>query len=102
MKNENRLIDAYDLVIKLSKVVGLMVRNGKHQTEIYKKVLECIADAPTMDAVKVIRCKKCIHYKPQFQGAHIHCTTPYCMRKAAIKVSPEDFCSFGEERKDAT
>ena len=54
MGNKKRLIDALSLVIKLAKVVGLMVRNGKPQAEIYKKVLECIADAPTVDAVEVV------------------------------------------------
>ncbi len=54
MANEKRLIDALGLVIKLAKIVGIMVRNGKPQAEIYRKVLECIADAPTVDAVEVV------------------------------------------------
>jgi hypothetical protein len=51
MENKKRLIDALGLVIKLAKNVGVMVRNGKPQEEIYRKVLECIAEAPTEDAV---------------------------------------------------
>ena len=57
-------------------------------------------NAPTVDAVPVVRCKDCIHYKPQNQGAHRNCTTPYCMRVVAVKVKPDDFCSYGERRTD--
>ena len=47
-----------------------------------------------------VRCRDCKHYRPQFQGAHRNCTTPYCMRCTAVKVSPNDFCSYGERRTD--
>ena len=60
---------------------------------------EDIKNAPAVDAVEVVRCKDCKHYKPQNQGAHRNCTTPYCVRVVAVKVSPDDFCSYGE-RKD--
>ena len=53
----------------------------------------------SVDAVEVVRCKDCKHYKPQNQGTHRACTTPYCMRVVAAKVSADDFCSYGE-RKD--
>lgn len=52
------------------------------------------------DCVPVVRCKDCKHYKPQNQGAHRNCTTPYCMRVVTVKVSPSDFCSYGERRND--
>ena len=29
-----------------------------------------IADYPTVDAVEVVRCKDCKHYKPQKKSAH--------------------------------
>ena len=48
---------------------------------------------------EVVRCKDCKHYKPQFQGVHRNCKTPYCMRCTAVKVSPDDFCSYGERRE---
>lgn len=47
-----------------------------------------------------VRCKDCRHFKPQNQGAHRNCITPYCTRSANVKVGPEDYCSHGE-RKDA-
>jgi hypothetical protein len=62
-------------------------------------VINLLEQAPRVDAVPVVRCKDCKHYKPQNQGAHRNCTTPYCMRMVAVKVSPDDFCSYGERRE---
>ena len=48
-----------------------------------------ITDAPTVDAVEVVRCKDCKHYNEGFcVGYHAHHDT-----------LPDDFCSYGE-RKD--
>ena len=58
-----------------------------------------IADAPTIDAVKIVRCKDCKHYRPQKKSAHWENRTNYCNRIATIKVQPYDFYSYGE-RKD--
>lgn len=55
--------------------------------------------APTIDAVPVVRCKDCKHYKPQKKAAHWESRTNYCNRIVTIKVQPYDFCSYGE-RKD--
>ena len=50
------------------------------------------------DAVPVVRCKDCKHYKPQSKSAHWNSTTPYCCRCTTVKVSTDDFCSYGERR----
>lgn len=49
---------------------------------------EDIDNAPTVDAVPVVRCKGCKH---EFGGSCIIC--------GFQKRKPEDFCSYGE-RKD--
>ena len=49
---------------------------------------EDIDNAPTVDAVPVVRCKDCKH---EFGGSCIIC--------GFQKRKPEDFCSYGE-RKD--
>ena len=59
-----------------------------------------IADAPTIDAVKIVRCKDCKHYRPQKKSAHWENRTNYCNRIVTIKMQPDDFCSYGE-RKNA-
>ena len=62
------------------------------------KVLEWIEQAPTVDAVKVVRCKDCKHYKPQKKSAHWENRANYCNRVVTIKVQPDDFCSYGERK----
>ena len=60
-------------------------------------LIELIEKAPTVDAVPVVRCKKCVHYemgvclKIYDDGA----ASSYAWQKR----KPDDFCSYGE-RKD--
>ena len=55
-----------------------------------------IDEAPTVDAVKIVRCKDCKHYRPQKKSAHWENRANYCNRIVTIKVRPYDFCSYGE------
>ncbi len=48
---------------------------------------EGIDNAPTVDAVEVVRCKDCKH---EFGGSCIIC--------GFQKRKPEDFCSYGERK----
>jgi hypothetical protein len=52
------------------------------------------------NAVPVVRCKDCRHYKPQKKSAHWNSTVPYCCRCTVVKVTPDDFCSYGEKRNE--
>ena len=74
---------------------------GISDMDIYAK--ESIREAPTVDAVEVVRCKDCIYYeetlgkdsgKPCGYGS-CGCT---CQIITGI-IYDEDFCSYGE-RKD--
>ena len=58
-----------------------------------------IKNATTVDAVPIVRCKDCKHYRPQKESAHWENRANYCNRIVTIKVQPYDFCSHGE-RKD--
>ena len=57
-----------------------------------------LAKLPKVDAVEVVRCNDCKHYKPQKKSAHWSNSTPYCCRCTTVKVKPDDFCSYGERR----
>lgn len=46
-------------------------------------------DAPTVDAVPVVRCRECTHY-----NGHRHCDYFY------QAVLDDDFCSYGERRTE--
>ena len=55
-----------------------------------------IADAPTVDAVEVVRCRECKHYE---MGV---CLKIYddgaASRYAWQERKPNDFCSYGEQK----
>ena len=62
-----------------------------------------IDNAPTIDAVDVIKCKDCKYYKPSAVASR-----KMCFRKDVDGVQvccdfqPDDFCSHGERRKYET
>ena len=62
-------------------------------------IQQAVDEQPTVDAVEVVRCKDCKHYKPQKKSAHWENRANYCNRVVTIKMQPDDFCSYGE-RKD--
>lgn len=60
-------------------------------------VISSIENAPTVDAVEVIRCKDCCWY--QEDGSicvNSHCTKSYY----GCRVRKDHFCSYGERRND--
>ena len=61
--------------------------------------LTAVDHASAVDAVEVVRCKDCKHYKPQKKSAHWENRTNYCNRIVTIKVQPYDFCSYGERKE---
>ena len=96
MANEKRLIDADALKRQFVDYVRTpphfhygdwqnMCING---TEID----EVIENAPTVDAVEVVRCKECRHL--EITGCYGECKRGYM----GI-VKPWDFCSYGERRE---
>ena len=88
---EKRLIDANALMSYMdecSKESRFRVYYG------YAKSF--IDDAPTIDAVSVVRCMECKHCDPE----NGHCDHP--MGTAApLKRKPDDFCSYGERKEGA-
>ena len=63
-----------------------------------------ISEAPTIDAVPVVRCRECVHWKPTGSKAGNSFSdmeyiggcefTKYCRRES-------DFCSYGERKEGA-
>ena len=103
MANEKRLIDANALTDKVDESKynnphpqGMIRVNHRNEHDHF---LRMILDAPTVDAVEVVRCKDCKRCAVQ----HNHITLRYqhfCThRKGFPEVSADDFCSYGE-RKD--
>ena len=90
-----RLIDADALIEKSLKDANCYMDNDdiKHG---YHNVQCLIYDAPTIDAVPVVRCKDCKCWTEWANG------TGSCNRFTLdwIGTDADDFCSMGERRKD--
>ena len=94
-----RLIDADALMEKSLKDANCYMDNNdiKHG---YHNVQCLIYDAPTIDAVLVVRCKDCRHW------CEMQNLTGACLRLCAIDgalwmgTDATDFCSFAERKDD--
>jgi hypothetical protein len=72
------------------------IRSGCENDPVCASLL-WIDEAPTIDAVPVVRCKNCKHsgkHEAIFFPGHIICG----LRMQAAPVKPDDFCSNGERR----
>ena len=83
-----RLIDA-DRALEIVRDQGIAHPNAYYLTNYATLILR---EAPTVDAVPVVRCRDCKHL--MFSDCYGECGEGHM----GI-VSPDDFCSYGE-RKD--
>ena len=75
-------------------------KHGNSMRGGIRKALRCIEQAPTVDAVPVVRCRECkYHYWEQepCHGKSVHyCKLPH-MR--GVEVFKEFFCYYGERKE---
>ena len=85
MANEKRLIDANALIAEYDRVhIG---EPGKA-----RKLME---NAPTVDAVEVVRCRDCKHWHKET----LFCDyMPYVEAQDRVNWYADDFCSYGERK----
>ena len=99
-----RLIDANALRKQMFSYYGCVNENSSKEYyrgetlmnyEVADMIEDCIENAPTVDAVEVVRCKDCNYF-----GGHGMC---YCHAAdehgTPIFVREDDFCSYGERRE---
>lgn len=93
MANEKRLIYANELTDRLNHTTMVAYPN------LFPGLLaavEIVDDAPTVDAVEVVRCKDCVHENMT--------TCPLCWIENHtmhfINHNSDDFCSCGERRSE--
>lgn len=85
-----RMIDADALII------DLMDRGIDHlQTEDWHEIQQTVADAPTVDAVPVCRCRDCKHAE-HWYGDKFLCSL--WNEKDRVSVFSDGFCSYGERK----
>ncbi len=87
-----RLIDADELYDKAET----RYKNANTPfRQIYREFVDDIANAPTVDAVSVIRCKDCAHYRLYGRFPFMYYA---CGREGAIiSVEEDDFCKHGKK-----
>lgn len=84
-----RLIDA-DRAIEIVRNQGISHPNAYHLTNYATLILR---EAQTVDAVKVVRCRDCKHFKRNLEN------DTYCSSVNGLTDPQEDdFCSYGERR----
>ena len=101
MANEKRLIDAKALLDAVDASLhdnphtdGKVRATHRHE---HNHFMVMIMQAPTVDAVEVVRCKDCKNGRqPWLEGQ----TMVKCMVGKTMLVTPEHFCSYGERRTD--
>ena len=70
-----------------------------------RKALRCIEQAPTVDAVPVVRCRECKHHRDKNEQERQYlvediliCTSPDATDDCWNAVWPDHFCSYGERK----
>ena len=88
-----RLIDADALSEKLCETT-IFIKDG----EVFQRMIN---DAPTVDAVEVVRCKDCKYHTNAWNTSNKSCCG-YCTKLGAVAyygVDAMDYCSFAERRE---
>ena len=91
LSSEKRLIDANALISYIDEC------SQESRFRVYYGYAKSfIDDAPTIDAVSVVRCRECKHCDPENGHCDHHMGTA-----APLKRKPDDFCSYGEREEGA-
>lgn len=103
---EKRLIDAENLLKEYEQIdwycvskEGQFTRGATTEDNPfihYYDGEEIIKNAPTIDAVPVVRCWECKHCDPENHHCDHHMGTA-----APLRRKPDDFCSYGERKEGA-
>ena len=93
MATEKRLINGNKLAKAIMETAeGLADCDQQNAAWALRKyAIRDIAEASTVDAVEVVRCKDCKHWDSDFL---------WCDRKN-VRMVEDDFCSYGERCPDA-
>ena len=96
-----RLIDADDFKNYLEKIRQEMLEEDTMSSNFAAEVIETAQDeylqnAPTVDAVEVVRCKDCKKWL-KVEPSGTNCRVCAVTTRSRL---PFDFCSYGERRND--
>lgn len=91
--NEKRLIDA-NRAMEIVRNQGIAHPNAYHLTNYATLILR---EAPTVDAVEVVRCRDCKHRGTDYCIFHIKGEPA---DEELLRKLDNDFCSYGERKDD--
>jgi len=98
MANEKRLIDANFLKGIIQEEIN------KSDLQIFKDVMQEVCNmldkSPTVDAVEVVRCEKCL-YRSQYANENGMYKCGGILTEDGdcfLMVKPDHFCAFGKQR----
>lgn len=108
-----RLIDAYALLMEMGAgCLPIFEKGISGVTGDESTIKDYIDEAPTIDAVEVVRCKDCRLSRPVhredgsvFEGT-LHCSTGRGYQQNVFGreysvISPDSFCAAGKRKMDA-
>ena len=99
MANEKRLIDANALMEEAHWVIR------SDGTRVFAIHAEDVDNAPTVDAVEVVRCKDCKYWLNSWVAPGAEHAHGYCHIEESDDVVvgrwDDDFCSYGERKDNA-
>ena len=94
MANEKRLIDANALKSEFEWLKSVSNETSKDEIQ---EIIQRIVNAPTVDAVEVVRCKDCKHWQHVEDGTGV-CINPrfHLPGHPDPTMEHDGFCSCGE------
>ena len=93
MENEKRMIDANALKSEFEWLKSVVNESSKGEV---MDVMQRIDNAPTVDAVEVVRCKDC-----KYSYGSKYCTNEAWKDEGnTVTIEPDAFCSYGEKRNE--
>ena len=103
-----RLIDANrvvkDIISERDKIPHELVsekpfKHGNSMRGGIRKALHCVEQAPTVDAVPVVRCAKCEHWVKNDDGQCVCALFDIANSYGEpVVTKPDDFCSYGKRK----
>ena len=97
LSSEKRLIDANEYCMELYNEMNYPGRSEEFMTAIDVAIAD-LADAPTVDAVEVVRCRECKHRGTD--DCIFHIKGEPADEELLLKLD-NDFCSYGERKEGA-
>ena len=89
MASEKRLADVNALLEEINRTIKIMEKQSNRLS--IRNVIMCIKNAPTVDAVEVVRCKDCRKISPSVTPVK---DAVWC-REFRAYMPCDGFCSYG-------